>query len=325
MLTILVQQPGQAVRELTSVEETRVALRDPRELVWIDFDCRSAESDALLSEVFGFHPLAIEDVYKDGHAPKVEDYGRYLYLVVQALSRDRDHDLAAVPTTELDLFVGPDFVVTHHAGPLSAVEAVRASLCAGKTAALGRGPSFLAHALLDAVVDRFAPLADELEREVDALEVRVLRSTEEAEAGRILELTRSLHQLRRLALHQREVLERLAAGRHAVIAPEARPFFRDVHEHLKDFGESLETMREDLTSIFRAYHSLSAQRMGAVIKVLTLLSTILLPLNFVAAIYGMNFARMPELRWEHGYPFALGLMAFIAGSMLLVFRARRWI
>lgn len=325
MLHILVQRPSLGVSQLSTVEEARQVVKDPEAVLWVDFDCRSAESDAILGQVFGFHPLAIEDVYKEGHNPKVEDYERYLYIVVQALVRDRDWDLADIHLLEVDLFVGRNFVVTHHAGALAAIDAVRAPTIAAGKNHMARGATFLTHAILDAIIDRFVPLSARLEQEIDQLEVRVLKGTDESVLARILELIRSLHHLRRVALRQRELLERLARAEFDEIPQEAKPFFRDVHEHFKDFTESLEIMRDDLTSLFNAFISLASQRMNEVMKVLTIISTIMLPLTFIAGIYGMNFKHMPELEWEHGYFVVIGFMLLLGVSMVVYFKRRRWL
>lgn len=325
MLTILVNRPCLGVSTLSTVDEARDALADPDNLLWVDFDGRSSESDAILSQVFGFHPLAIEDVYKTGHNPKVEDYGRYLYVVVQALPTAAAADVASTDTSEVDLFIGSNFVVSHHSGPLAAIEAVRApTLCGGKNH-MGRGAAFLAHALLDAVVDPFAPLAGAFEQAIDDVEVRVLRGGRDTHLERILALIRSLHHLRRMALRQRDMLHRLAATPLALIAPEVRPFLRDVHEHFADFTETLDVIRDDVASIFHAAHSLDTQRMNVVIRVLTLISTITLPLSFIAAVYGMNFDNMPELHWRGGYLLVLVLMTGVGGGMFVAFKRRRWI
>jgi magnesium transporter len=325
-LHILVHRPSLGVSTLSTVDEAREALKDPENVLWVDFDCRSAESDALLSHLFGFHPLAIEDVYKEGHHPKVEDYDRYLYVVVQALTREKGWDLADIGITEVDLFIGGNFVVTHHAGALPAIDCIREPTLARGKNHMQKGATFLAHAILDAIVDRFVPLGLELEHEIDALEVRVLRGTDESVLARILELIRSLHHMRRYAIRQRELLERLARAEFDEIPQEAKPFFRDVHEHFKDFTESLEIVRDDLASLFNAFISLASQRLNEVMKLLTILSAIVLPPTLIAGVYGMNFKKwFPELEWEYGYLWALGLMvASIIGGVGYC-RYRRWL
>lgn len=325
MLTILVNRPCLGVSTLATVDEARQALADPEALLWVDFDGRSSESDAILSQVFGFHPLAIEDVYKTGHNPKVEDYGRYLYVVVQALQTTAVVDVAGTETSEVDLFVGANFVVSHHSGPLAAIEAVRApTLCGGKNH-MGRGAAFLAHALLDAIIDPYTPLAAAFEQAIDDVEVRVLRGGRDTHLERILALIRSLHHLRRMAFRQRDMLQRLATTPAGLLPPEVRPFLRDVHEHFADFTETLDVIRDDVASIFNAAHSLDTQRMNVVIRVLTLISTIMLPLSFIAALYGMNFDNMPELRWRGGYALVLVAMSAVGAGMLVTFKRRRWI
>jgi magnesium transporter len=321
--TILCHRPGKGVATLAGIDETRAALAEPGAVVWVDFDARTADSDAILGQVFGFHPLAIEDVYKDGHIPKIEDYEDNLYLIVQAIVGDGGWDLADVATIELDLFIGKNFVVTHHAGPLPALELVREPFKVGKNH-LERGPAFLAHAIIDAIVDRFEPVAVAFEAEIDALEVRVLKGNDEAALGRILELIRSLHHLRRVAFRQRDLIERLSKEEYSEIPEEARPFFRDVHDHFTAFTDSLEVDRDDLQSLFNAHSTLASQRVNDVMRVLTVVSTIFMPLTFIVGVYGMNFDAMPEIHTEYGYFVVLGVMAAIAGTMVYFFRRRKW-
>lgn len=322
-LVILCHRPGAGVSTLAGVEDTQAALQEPGVVVWVDFDCRTAESDAILGQVFGFHPLAIEDVYKDGHIPKIEDYEDNLYLIVQAIVGDGGWDLADVHTIELDLFIGKNFVVSHHAGPLPALELIREPFKVGKNH-LERGPAFLAHAIIDAIIDRFEPVSVAFEAEIDALEVRVLKGNDEAALGRILELIRSLHHLRRMAFRQRDLIERLAKVEYSEIPEEARPFFRDVHDHFSAFTDSLEVDRDDLQSLFNAHSTLASQRVNDVMRVLTVVSTIFMPLTFIVGVYGMNFDEMPEIHTKYGYFVVLGLMAVIAGVMIYFFRRRKW-
>jgi magnesium transporter len=326
VLRLFLHRPGLGVEKLSTIAEAKAGLAAPENVLWVDFDARTAESDEVLSTLFGFHPLAIEDVYKDGHAPKLEDYDRYVYLIIQALALESGWDLTDVQLIELDLFIGKNFVVTHHAGPLPAVEAVVGPTCFAGKNHMEKGAAFLAHALIDAVVDRFEPLTVAMDHEIDALELRVLRGTDEQALARITELQRSLHHLRRVAIRQRDLLQKLSRGEFGEELPEeVRPFFRDVLDHFTEFTESLDVERDDLQSLFNAFHSLAAQRMNEIMKMLTLISTIMLPLSFIAGVYGMNFEHMPELKWKYGYFEVLGLMAIVAFGMVLYFRHRRWL
>lgn len=309
-----------AVETLDSTADAKAALREEGTVVWVDLHGRSEFADELLLEVFGFHPLAIEDVYKDLHRPKVEDYDRYLYLIVRAI--DDATLLENVKTEELDLFLGKDFVVTHHATPLAAVDHVVDRLGHNPTL-LKKGTVFLAHAMIDRVVDRFLPLGRRVISEVDRLEAATLDG--EDELARIVILKGSIHRLRRLVASQRDVVARLARAEFDEIPAVAKPFFRDVHEHLAQLTETLEHERDELNSVFDAFHSLSAHRMNEIMKVLTLISTIMLPLTFLAGVYGMNFKNMPELNWEYGYPALWFVMIALSLVLIAVFRKRKWL
>lgn len=313
--------PGRGVVALTGEEELRAALADPAACVWVDFDGRSRESDAILERVFGFHPLAIEDVYHDFHRPKVEDYERYLYVIVQCLALERDWHLEQVELIELDLFLGKNFVVSHHAGRIPAVEATRIAVDKDGLP-LSKGAVFMAHGLLDRIVDQFLPLPRCMADEIEELEVKVLADPSPALLERILELTRTVQLQKRMGQLQRTILHRMALAEFDEIPAEAAPFLRDVDEHFSNFVESLEGRRDELQNLFNAFHLLSSYRMNQAMRVLTGMSTIMLPLSFVAGIYGMNFKHMPELEWTWGYPFALGIMGLVGASMYFFFRTR---
>ena len=317
---LLAYHPERGPSELAGVEAAKEALGQEGVVVWADLEGRSETSDQLLQEVFGFHPLAIEDVYKERHRPKVEDYDAYLYLIVRALADDRR--LEDIRTEELDLFLGHDFVVTHHTGGIPQLDRVREALSKAPRRFKG-GASFLAHAILDRIADGFLPLADRYMNEVDRLEADVLAG--EDRLARIVELKGSLHRLRRLVAAQRNVVSGLARAVYDEVPEEAKPFFRDVHEHLASLTEALENERDELNAVFDAYHSLSAHRMNEIMKVLTLISTIMLPLTFLAGVYGMNFDHMPELHYEWSYPLLWALMFSIALGMTLYFRKRKWL
>lgn len=319
-LHILGYLPSSGFKELKEIEQAKAALAGGGTL-WVDIEGRSPESDAILGEVFGFHPLAIEDVYKERHRPKVEDYDEYLYIIVRGL-RDAS-ELGDVVTTELDVFLGRNFVVTHHDGAVPSVTAARDEVRRTLGSALTKGAVYMAHRLLDRLVDEFRDLPDVYMREVDRLEAAVLGGHDEL--ARILELKGALHRIRRTAQAQTGVLARLARAEFDEIPQEARPFFRDVHEHMAQVAERLDTEHSELQAVFDAFHSLSAHRMNEIMKVLTLISTIMLPLTFLAGVYGMNFDNMPELHWKYGYFIVWGVMITLSTGMVFYFRRRGWL
>lgn len=316
--------PGRGVVTLDQEEELRATLEDPACTVWVDFSGRSRESDSILEHVFGFHPLAIEDVYQEFHRPKVEDYERYVYLIVQCLDRDKDWPLEQVPLIELDLFLGRNFVVTHHAGPIPAVEAARQAVDKPDSL-LTKGAGFTAHGILDRAVDHFRPLPRVLADELEDLEVAVLSDPSPRVLERILELTRSVQRLKRIGAQQKTLLGRLARAEFDEVPEEMTPFWRDVDDHFSTFMEAMEARRDELQNLFNAFHLLSSHRMNEAMRVLTGLSTIMLPLTFIAGVYGMNFKFMPELDWHLGYPLSLLLMASVGLGTFAWFRTRRWL
>lgn len=309
-----------AVETLETTADAKAALAERGAVLWVDILGRSEFSDELLREVFGFHPLAVEDVYKELHRPKVEDYDRYLYLILRGISDGTQ--LEDVKTEELDLFLGKNFVVTHHSTPMATIDHAVDRLSRG-VKPMSRGAVFLAHLLIDRMVDRYLPLGHRVINEVDRLEHATLEGQDEL--ARIVVLKGSIHRMRRLIASQRDVIARLARAEFDEIPADAKPFFRDVHEHLAHLTETLEHERDELNSVFDAFHSLSAHRMNEIMKVLTLISTIMLPLTFLAGVYGMNFKHMPELEWKYGYPTLWIVMIVMSLLMIIYFRLRKWL
>jgi magnesium transporter len=250
--------------------------------------------------------------------PKVVDYGDYLQVVAHGLALEDDEHVSL----DLDIIMGSSFVVTHAHGPCSQLDDLRA------TRLLARGPAWITHTLLDLMVDDCVPFIDGMDGRIAGLEAEVV-----AHAGKpggdtlvpkIFALKRQLQVLRRAGVHQREVLLRLGRGDFGQIPSEATPYFRDVYEHFVRVADLAETHREQLSNLLDAYWSVQSHRMNEIMKTLTLMSTIMLPLTFIAGVYGMNFSHMPELSWRYGYPAALALMLAVAGSIFAWFKHRKW-
>jgi magnesium transporter len=224
------------------------------------------------------------------------------------------------------MVIGKTFIVTHD--PHNQVAKELSEELARSPKLLDKGPAYLAHAMLDRAVDRYLPIIDDLDRELDDLEHDVLRKAGTPKGPpvlrRILRFKRTLQDLRRMAIHQREVLLRLARAEFDEIPREFTPFFRDVYDHFLRINDLVEAYRDLVTSSLEAYLSVQSNRMNEIMKTLTLISTVMLPLTFIAGVYGMNFKHMPELDWVLGYPFALGLMATVALGILWFFRRKGW-
>jgi len=313
---------GDAATETTDVAAARAAIA-AKKTIWIDLESQTPEVDALLAGPLALHPLTVEDVWSDRPSPKADEFPGYLYVCAHTVKRDK----AQLVTCEIDLIVGAHFVVTHDATGIVG-SALRDELTRSPRL-LARGAPWIAHAVLDRLVDGYLPVIDRFDDDVETLEDDVLAKAGTPEGGavlgRILALKRSLQSLRRVSIHQRELLLRLARGEFACFPAEVLPYLRDVHDHFVRVGDLADSYRDLVTSALDAYLSVQSNRMNEIMKTLTLISTVMLPLTFIAGVYGMNFDHMPELKWTYGYPYALGLMLVVAVGAFLWFRHKRWI
>jgi len=301
----------------------RSALADREGLVWVALEEPDEEEiTRVLENQFHFHPLAVEDCQSDGYqTPKLDDYGEYLFLVVQSVTSGGLLD--GDTTRELNIFLGDNYLVSSSLRKITAVEKLRKRLERDERI-YQNGSDFLCHALLDQVVDEFIPHIDQLEEEIDFLEEAVLSNPDPQTLQRILRLKRYSMNLRRVISPQREVINRLCRDDFPMIDPHSRMYFRDVYDHLVRIFDMLDGIRDMTTSALEVYLNATSLRLNEVMKALTIVSTIFLPLSFVAGIYGMNFDYMPELGWRWGYPLVWLIFVLIAGGMLSYFRKRRW-
>lgn len=322
MATTIHVRTASGVRSTSDLAEVPELLAS-EDTFWIDTTSIDEPLRALLTDVLKLHPLAVEDILLDRPGPKVEDYADYLYMVIHGVDCP-NADVEHLNTVELDLVLSERWLLTHHGGGLKAPGEVAAEF-ARNPKAMERGPAFVAHAIIDRMVDLYLPVTEAFDEQIDALETEVVERASSDIVPRIFKLKRTLQRMRRTAMHQREVLQRLARGEFEQIPERALPFYRDIHDHFVRVVDMAEGNRELLSASLDAYLSQTSNRMNEVMKTLALVSTIMLPLTFIAGVYGMNFDHMPELHWHRGYPFALGLMVVVGSGMALWFRYKRWL
>jgi magnesium transporter len=289
---------------------------------WVDIAEPEPHEEEVL-ELLGVHPMAIEDMREDRHLPKLEAYGDELSLTVHGLWVD--HVAEEVDTSELDVSMRPWVLVTWHRAPIASVDAVGRRLDErGGAAGLDR-PVLLLHRLLDTMNDVMVPFVDHLERRLDIIEEDLLSTPTEATRQDLYRLQRDVIQLRRSVVPQAEVIRRLGRESVGLIADEDRWLFRDVHDHLYRMAELSDSYRQLLDSAMTSYRSAQDDELNDMLRVLTLVSALLLPITMIAGIYGMNFEYMPELSWRPGYFVVLGGFVSIVLGMALWFRSRGWI
>ncbi len=314
-----VYRDGQRVREAPLTPEG-LAL-EPGEFVWIGlYDPTDAEIEILV-ERFKLHPLAVEDALAAHQMPKVEVYGRELFVVARTAMKIDDR----LAYGETHVFVGDDHVVSIRHGSARAHNHLRTQLEASPLQ-LKKGPDFVLHGILDFIVDAYAPIVDDVEDSVLEMEQRTLDAfLSRLEIRRLFTLRRELLKFRRILGPMEEVLGRLQSLDLPCIDPDVRPYFRDVGDHVRRVNSRLGGLNDILSSVFEVANLLEQQRQGLITRKLAAWAAILAVPTAIAGIYGMNFEHMPELRWEYGYYAVLGVIAAICAALYVTFKRTKWL
>jgi len=293
---------------------------DGSDCIWIDIsDPVQADIEPLLEEWFRFHELATEDALSTSTLPKYDSFPRYDFYVFRMTSLKQTID-----TEKLAVFLGKNFLITISTNRLEAIDAVWSRL-PQDARLMQRGVDFVLYNFLDYIVDAHFPLLDDIEERLDDIHEIIFDTPAQTLLDELLDLKRELNVLRRALLPQRELFNQISRGDAKFIRQEHLIYFRDLYDHMYRIGESIDIERDMATSTMEAYLSVIANRTNDIMKVLTIFSSIMLPINFVASIYGMNFVHMPELHWKFGYLWAVGLMTLIASMMLYWFGRNGWL
>ena len=305
-------------------------LSDTNLFLWIDLENPTPEETKfVLEDVFHFHPLSIEDCVMVSPSPKVEEYSPkeedrfapYLFIVIHGVDYSRKDGLFA--TSELNFFLGKNFLVTYHDGPSRSVNqteerAVKAQMH------IARAPDRVAYTLLDSIVENYKPALDELSLEIAELEQRALQDPCKDTLNQILQVKKEVLHLRQIIGPQREVLARFARGEFKLIRAHLVPYYRDVYDALFHISELAQGYTDSLTGILQVYLNMSSNQTGEVVKLLTLITVITTPLMMIGTWYGMNFHDMPELTYQHGYLVAFGVMVISTGATYWYFKKKKW-
>ncbi len=324
-MEILVYRAGSnEVEEGFTVADLPKLLSDDKAVIWVDMEAPSLADDRVLSDIFHFHPLTIEDCRANRHHPKVEEFPDYIYFIVHAVRTDASPE--RFNTIELDGFLGRNYVVTYHHDKFASVDKVKQNVRSSPVTCQ-RGAVFLLHAIIDSIVDDYLPVMDDFDERINELEDNIftLRRPNDEILEEILGLKRSVLRLRRISSKQLEVLYRMSHGQFQLISGPVLPFFRDIYDHLLRVTDLAESYRDLISGSLEAYLSVVSNRLNEIMKVLTIFSAIMLPLTFIAGVYGMNFENMPEIHSRYGYYAVWAIMLFVALGMLGLFWKRGWI
>jgi magnesium transporter len=299
-------------------------LADDSLIFWVDFQSPTEADDHVLLDVFKFHPLTVEDCRANRHHPKVEEFPDYLYFIVHAIRKDSSPD--RFNTVELDGYLGKNYVVTYHHVEFSSINKVKQTIEVSPVTCQ-KGAAFILHHVIDNVVDEYLPVMDDFDERINDLEDNIFSLAQPSNAilEEILGLKRSLLRVKRISSKQLEVLYRMSHGQFQLISGPVLPFFRDIFDHLVRVTDLAESYRDLISSSLEAYLSVVSNRLNEIMKVLTIFSAVMLPLTFIAGVYGMNFDNMPELHSRYGYYTVWILMIIVAVGMLYYFYRKGWI
>jgi magnesium transporter len=291
--------------------------------VWVDLDRPTPEEAGILSDVFHFHELAIEDALSERHHPKIESYGSFLYLILHGI--DFSASEHCFRTKDIDFFLGTQFLVTVHPGVSRSIGKVN-ELCGRNDRVLGEGPGMLLHRIVDTMVDNYRPEVEKLQERLDTLEEEVFENPNTQLARRILDFKKDVASLRQVVMPQRDAIGRLARREFQMIDEQLAYRFRDVHDHLVRLSDEAMFFQDRITGILDAHLSAVSNQLNQVMKVLTVFTTLAMPLAVLTGVYGMN-VHLPHFPGGERAQFwwVMAMMFGISGVMLAFFRSRDWI
>jgi magnesium transporter len=291
---------------------------------WINIDgLHQVDVIEKIGQHYELHPLLLEDIVSVRQRPKLDDYDSYLFIVLKMLRYDEARH--EIDIEQVSLVLGKNFVISFQENVGDVFDPVRDRLRNGKGRIRKMGTDYLAYALIDAIVDQYFVVLEKLGEQISDLEEEMLRDPRQETVTAIHRLKRTMILLRKSVWPLREVIGSLQRGESELIRKETDVFLRDVYDHTIQEMDTIESYRDMLSGLLDVYLSSISNRMNAVMKVLTIIATIFIPLTFIAGLYGMNFEFMPELHWRWGYPVVLLLMALVASAMLLFFKRKKWL
>lgn len=290
------------------------------------YDIRGVHDIELVRQIgsrFSIHPLALEDIVDTQQRPKFEEYESGIFITLRALSMDKNN--MELQTEQISIYVGDHFLLSFQEDDDDLFKAIRNRLQKSDGRIRTRGSDYLAYALIDSIVDNYYVILDLIEEKIELLEEEILLSADSGIKARIHHLKLQTLMLRKSVAPLREAVSRFSNCESPLMAENTIVFVRDLHDHTIQVMDMIETYRDLVTGLNDLFISELSFKMNNVMKILTIITTIFVPLSFLAGLYGMNFDHMPELHWRYGYFALLGIMAFIFIALLLFFYKKKWL
>jgi magnesium transporter len=323
-ITVLDYDDAHVVEKEVSSPEECYPFRDKPSVTWINVDgLHDVEVIEKIGTHFNLHPLVLEAIANTDQRPKMEDHEECIFIVLKMLYLEKgDGDILG---EQVSLVFGPNFVISFQEREGDVFEQIRDRIRTGRGRIGKMGTDYLAYALIDAIVDHYFVVLENLSERVELLGERLLPNPEPRTLPAIQEMKRGFIFLRKSVWPLREVISGLERGESPLIKKATRPYLRDIYDHTIQVIDTTESLRDTVGGMLDIYLSSVSNRMNEVMKLLTLVATIFIPLTFIAGVYGMNFQYMPELKWHFGYALAWIAMITVAGGMLLYFKRRKWL
>ncbi|MDD8027365.1 MAG: magnesium/cobalt transporter CorA [Acidobacteriota bacterium] len=323
-ITILDYDAENVLEKEACACEDCFAFRDTATVTWINVD--GVHEPSIIETIgghFGVHPLILEDILTTSQRPKMEDLGEMLYIVLRML--EYDETKGEVRTDQLSLILGRNFLISFQEEEGDMFDPIRDRIRKAKGRIRKLGPDYLAYALLDAVVDQYFVVLEKLGERIEALEEDLVNNPRKETLHEIHKLKREMIYVRKSVWPVREVVAGLERAESGLIQPATDIFLRDVYDHTVQVIDNVETFRDMISGMVETYLSSVSNRMNEIMKVLTIISTIFIPLTFIVGVYGMNFKHMPELEWKWGYFLIWGVIMAVALAMADFFRRKKWL
>ncbi|MDX9800610.1 MAG: magnesium/cobalt transporter CorA [Spirochaetia bacterium] len=311
-------------RELDNIEES-FPYKDKPGITWINID--SVHQSGIIEAIgssYGIHPLVLEDIVNTTHRPKMEDLDDYLFIVLKMLYYEENEN--EITAEQVSLIIGSNFVISFQEKEGDTFDPIRKRIRGNNGRIRKKGADYLAYSLMDTIVDNYFVILEKIGEQIEDIEEEELLENPASQTVHVIHsLKREMIMLRRSVWPLREVTGVLERGESKLIHKSTQIYLRDIYDHTVQVIDSIESSREMLSGLLDIYLSSMSNRMNRVMKVLTIFATIFMPLTFIAGIYGMNFADMPELKWKFGYPAVLLLMLAAGISMIIYFRKKKWL